>query len=107
MSGRVGTGADPITITQIPFIFGIVIGSFLSSVHLGEFRIGNFPPGRQVLSALVGGNLMGIGSLMAGGCNVWHIMGGLPVFALQSILFVCGIIIGAYAGTHIIKRIIL
>ncbi len=73
MSSRVGTGADSVTITQIPFIFGIVIGSFLSSVHLGEFRIGNFPPGRQVLSALVGGNLMGIGSLMAGGCNVWHI----------------------------------
>ncbi|GAB4412819.1 MAG: YeeE/YedE family protein [Thermodesulfovibrionales bacterium] len=107
MSSRIESGIDSVAITQIPLIFGIVLGSFFSSVYLREFRIGNFPPGRQVLSAFAGGNLMGIGSLMAGGCNVWHIMGGLPVFALQSILFVCGIIIGAYAGTHILKRIII
>jgi len=65
------------------------------------------PPGKQIFSALIGGILMAVGSLMASGCNLWHIIGGLPVFALQSILFVSGLIPGAYIGSHIIKRIII
>ncbi len=105
-SGRLGTGTDSIALTQIPMIAGVVIGSFISSIKLREFRIGHLPPGRQVFSALSGGIMMAFGSLMAGGCNVWHIMGGLPVFALQSLLFVSGLTAGACFGTYMLKRIV-
>lgn len=104
MSGRPGTGVDSVAVTQIPLIIGVVLGSFLSSAKLGEFRINHLPPKRQIFSAFSGGIMMAVGSLMAGGCNVWHIMGGLPVIALQSLLFVSGITIGAYFGTYILKK---
>ncbi len=107
MRGGTGINIDAITITQIPLITGIILGAFFSSVRLKEFKINSLPPGKQIFSALIGGILMAVGSLMASGCNLWHIIGGLPVFALQSILFVSGLIPGAYIGSHIIKRIII
>jgi hypothetical protein len=107
MSGRLGTGVDSVAVTQIPMIIGVVLGSFLSSAKLREFRISSLPPKRQIFSALSGGIMMAVGSLMAGGCNVWHIMGGLPVIAFQSLLFLAGITVGAYVGTNILKRVII
>ncbi len=103
----VGSDINSLTITQIPLIVGIVLGSFFSSARLKEFKISDLPPWRQIFSAIVGGIMMAIGALMAGGCNLWHIIGGLPVFALQSILFVCGITLGAYMGSHILKRVVI
>lgn len=108
MSGGLGTGVvDPVAVTQVPMIIGVVLGSFLSSAKLREFRINHFPPKRQIFSAFSGGIMMAVGSLMAGGCNVWHIMGGLPVIAFQSLLFLAGITAGAYFGTNILKKVII
>lgn len=108
MSWRHRAGlADPVAATQVPMIIGVVLGSFLSSATLREFRINHFPPKRQIFSALSGGIMMAVGSLMAGGCNVWHIMGGLPVIAFQSLLFLAGITAGAYFGTNILKKVII
>lgn len=100
-------GPDPVVLAQIPMIFGIVAGSFFSSLLLGEFSLRRFPPLRQVCSGFFGGTLMGCGSLMAGGCNVWHFMGGLPLLVFQSILFTCGVVCGAFIGSRILVRTIL
>jgi hypothetical protein len=101
------SGPDPVVLAQIPMIFGIVAGSFFSSLLLGEFSLRRFPPLRQVCSGFSGGTLMGFGSLMAGGCNVWHFMGGLPLLVFQSILFTCGVVFGAFIGSRILVRTIL
>ncbi|MHB8881620.1 MAG: YeeE/YedE family protein [Thermodesulfovibrionales bacterium] len=100
-------GLDPVVLTQIPMIFGIVAGSFFSSLLLGEFSLRPFPPLRQVCSGFFGGTLMGCGSLMAGGCTVWHFMGGLPLLVFQSLLFTCGVVFGAFIGSRILVRTIL
>lgn len=101
------SGPDPVLLSQIPLIFGIVSGSFFSSLLLGEFSIRRFPPPRQVFSGFVGGTLMGCGSLMSGGCNVWHFMGGLPLLVFQSILFTCGVVFGAFIGSRILVKTVL
>lgn len=101
------SGPDPVVLSQIPMIFGIVAGSFFSSLLLGEFSLRRFPPLRQVCSGFFGGTLMGCGSLMSGGCNVWHFMGGLPLLVFQSIFFTCGVVFGALIGSRILVRTIL
>jgi hypothetical protein len=101
------SGPDPVVLAQIPMIFGIVAGSFFSSLLLGEFSLRRFPPLRQVCSGFIGGTLMGCGALMSGGCNVWHFMGGLPLLVFQSILFTCGVVFGAFIGSRILVRTIL
>lgn len=98
---------DPVSITQIPLFIGILAGAFLSALKLGELSAGPVPPGRQLVSGFAGGILIAGGSLMAGGCNVWHIMGGLPLFVFQSILFVCGMAFGAYVGSRLLLTTVL
>ncbi|MEJ2685488.1 MAG: YeeE/YedE family protein [Candidatus Sulfobium sp.] len=107
MDGGAGPAIDSIAISQLPLMAGIAGGSFISSLRLGEFRIKRLPPARQAFSAFTGGMLMAVGAFMAGGCNLWHIIGGLPVLALQSIVFVFGVAGGSYLGTAFLKKQVL
>ncbi len=103
---RMGAGLDSITMTQVLLIAGIILGGFLSAVQLREFRIGALPPFRQIVSAFSGGVLMAGGAFAGSGCNLWHLLGGLPVFALQSLLFLAGLFPGAYLGTLALKKVV-
>jgi hypothetical protein len=103
---RMGRGLDSITMTQLLLIAGIIFGGFISAARLGEFRVAPLPPLRQILSAFSGGILMAGGAFASSGCNLWHLLGGLPVFALQSLLFLAGLVPGAYLGTLALKKVI-
>jgi uncharacterized membrane protein YedE/YeeE len=106
LQGGPGPGFDGISLVQFPLIAGIVAGSFLSAVSLGEFRIGRGVPARQIAFGLAGGVMMGLASRMAPGCNVWHVMGGLPILAIPSILFTLALLPGAWIGGRILGRVV-
>jgi len=107
VDGSREAGVDPVALSQVPLILGVILGSFFSCLALGEFSLPPFPPKKQALSGFAGGVFMAAGSLMAGGCNVWHIMGGLPVFAFQSMLFVAGVCLGSIAGGRLLTKAVL
>lgn len=107
LRGGPGKGLDGVALVQFPLIFGIVAGGGLSAMLLGEFRIRWQVPPRQYLSAALGGILMGLASRMAAGCNVWHLLGGLPVMALQSVLFLVGLFPGAWLGARLLTRCVI
>lgn len=106
LTGGPGASLDGIALVQFPLIGGIVAGSFISAVSLREFRLRFRIPPVQIASGLVGGVVMGLASRMAPGCNVWHVMGGLPIFSVPSILFVLGLFPGAWIGSSLIKRLV-
>ena len=87
-------------------ILGIVLGSAASALLLKEFKIYWWLPAKQFMITLGGGTLLGLAARMVPGCNVWHLMGGLPIFAMQSILFLAGILPGAWAGGVILSRLL-
>jgi hypothetical protein len=91
---------------QFPLIAGIVLGSFISALLLREFKIYWRVPGKQFLITLGGGMLLGLSSRMALGCNVWHLLGGLPILALQSLLFLVGLLPGAWAGSRLLALLL-
>ncbi|MDD2855448.1 MAG: YeeE/YedE thiosulfate transporter family protein, partial [Desulfuromonadaceae bacterium] len=105
--GGPGPKMDAIAMIQFPLIFGIIIGSALSSLILKEFRIFAKAPLRQYLSAGIGGIIMGLASRMAPACNIWHLMGGLPILGIQSILFLIGLFPGAWLGSIILSRVVI
>jgi uncharacterized membrane protein YedE/YeeE len=107
VQGGPGPGLDGIAAIQLPLILGIVLGAAASAVLLREFRVYLRVPLRQCLSALVGGLLMGLAARMAPACNLWHLLGGLPILAAQSILFVLGLLPGAWIGTRLLTRLVL
>ena len=107
MTGGPGPQWDAVAAIQYPLILGIVAGSALSAILQGQFRIFFRVPRRQLLSGLAGGLIMGLSSRMAPSCNVWHLLGGVPLFALQSISFAAGLVPGAWLGSRLLVNFVL
>lgn len=107
ISGGPGYALDAIALVQFPLIAGIVIGSAWSAIRLGEWQVHSKLPWRQVLSVLLGGVIMGLASRMAPACNIWHLFGGLPILALQSFLFLAGLLPGAWLGGLLLTRLVI
>lgn len=106
LKGGGGIEIDHIWVLQFPLIAGIILGSFASALLLGEFRLYWRVPPFQFVMTMGGGLILGMASRMVPGCNVWHLMGGLPIFAMQSILFLVGLLPGAWLGGKIIARLL-
>lgn len=96
--GGPGAAFDGVALVQYPLIIGIIVGSALSALLLGEWRMHFGLPWRQAVSVLLGGVIMGLASRMAPACNIWHLFGGLPILALQSMLFLLGLLPGVWLG---------
>ena len=106
MRGGAGPSLDAIWDIQFPLIIGITGGSAISALLLKEFTIRYKIPTQQLITALLGGAIMGFGARMSAGCNIWHLMGGIPIFATRSILFLIGLPIGTWIGAKILFRLI-
>ncbi len=106
LTGGPGPAYDALAAVQLPLIVGIVAGSALSAGLLGELRIAYRVPGKQYMLAASGGILMGLASRMAPTCNVWHLLGGLPILAASSILFLFGMLGGAWFGGLLLVRLL-
>ncbi len=107
--GRVLTGGggpqfDVIALIQYPLIVGIPLGAFFSALRLGEFKPHWKVPVGQALMVFCGGIIMAFGSRLAPGCNVWHLLGGLPLLTMQSLLFLAGLLPGAWVGSRLLQK---
>lgn len=106
MTGGAGPQWDVVALVQYPLIIGIVAGAMISAMLLGELRFFRRLSRQQVFVVFLGGVVMALGSRMSPGCNIWHILGGLPMLSLQSLLFVAGLFPGAWVGGMVLERII-
>jgi hypothetical protein len=104
--GGPGPSLDAVAAIQYPLILGILGGALVSALRLGEWRMQWRLPRRQLLSALGGGLLLGLAARMAPSCNVWHLWGGVPILALQSLLFLAGLLPGAWVGARLLTRFV-
>jgi hypothetical protein len=107
ITGGPGPAFDAVAAIQYPLIVGIIFGGLLSAELVREFRVQTRIPARQIASALVGGLLLGVSARMIPGCNIWHLWGGLPILALQSLLFLAGLIPGAWLGSQLLARFVI
>ena len=106
LRGGGGPQFDVVALVQYPLIFGIILGACGSAVGIGEFKPRWSAPKRQVFMVFSGGVIMALGSRMSPGCNIWHILGGLPVLTMQSLLFVAGLLPGAWIGSRLLTKIL-
>ena len=75
------------------------VGALLAALLKGEARIQRFEPDVPMERYLMGGVLMGFGSMLAGGCAVGAGMSGGSILAVTAWLAVFCMWIGAMA-TH-------
>lgn len=107
ITGGPGPQLDAIAAIQYPLLLGIIGGAAFSAQRVGAWRLQWHLPARQIASALVGGLLLGLAARMAPSCNVWHLWGGLPILALQSLLFIAGLLPGTWFGTRLLTRFVI
>lgn len=74
---------------------GVFIGALLAAMSKGEARIQRFDTDSPMERYLVGGVLMGFGSMLAGGCAVGAGMAGGSIMALTAWVAVFCMWVGA------------
>ncbi len=90
-------GNQPASMFGISLVAGTLLGSFLSAVLTRTFRL--TPPNPASIGRiLVGGFMMGVGAIFAGGCNIGQGVTGLSTLSVESILAVVAIFSGLYVG---------
>ena len=82
----------------IVLVAGIVIGSFVTAILTGRFRLEGFHTPHHMLRSVTGAALMGAGGAMAYGCTIGQGLTGLSTLALPSFIAVAGYLGGAWLG---------
>jgi hypothetical protein len=76
---------------------GALTGALASAVLRGNFRW-TMPAAPELIRIIVGGGLMGIGAVFAGGCNIGQGLTGVSTLSLTSLLAIAGMAIGLRTG---------
>lgn len=82
-------------------VLGIVIGAFIAALLAGEFKF-RFPKLGMIGQAFLGGLIMGFGAVTSGGCNVTHILSGIPQLSIGSFVAAIAIALGAWVTAYLI-----
>jgi len=79
-------------------IGGIIVGAAVIAAIKGEFKIRMPRRPRAFVPVVAGAAVMGFGAGLAGGCNIGHILTGVPHLAWGSLLAAGFIILGNWFG---------
>jgi uncharacterized membrane protein YedE/YeeE len=82
---------------------GFVGGAFLSACLGGQFAL-RFPPYREIVKAVLAGIFMGIGSALAGGCNVGGMYNAIGNLAANGFSMWFGLVIGVIFGLWLLYK---
>jgi hypothetical protein len=81
------------------FIFAIPLGAAISAFALKEFQW-KIPPAKEVITVFFGSILMGIGAVIAGGCNLGHGVTGMSTMSIASLVGIASIIFGNWTMVY-------
>jgi uncharacterized membrane protein YedE/YeeE len=74
---------------------GTLLGSLLAALASGEFAVSGFTAEKSTGSYLLGGALMGVGGVLAGGCTVGAGLSGISTLSISALLALTSITAGA------------
>ncbi|WP_433271715.1 YeeE/YedE family protein [Actinosynnema sp. CS-041913] len=80
---------------------GIMIGAAVAAAAAGAWRLHRRIPWRTAVAAILGGVLMGVGSRLAGGCNIGAYLGGISVGSLHGWLWGLFALGGTWLGLRL------
>ncbi len=85
------------TDTNSLITLGLIWGALAASLIARQFAL-RMPPRLEFFKALVGGTLLGIGSALAGGCNVGGFYSSISALSLSGVAMMAGLLAGAWVG---------
>lgn len=81
----------------LALITGVFGGAFASAAMNGTLRW-TLPARREIVRIALGGGLMGIGAVFAGGCNIGQGLSGLSTCSIFALLAIVGTVLGLRLG---------
>jgi len=84
----------------VAVVAGVLAGAFLAALLRGRLELRGFEKPGQLVRAMLGGVLMGVGGVLALGCSIGQGLSGLSTLALSSFLAAAGILLGARLTVH-------
>lgn len=87
------------TLFGLTLLAGVLSGSFLMAITTGHFRWVR-PDLNHLSHIIVGGLFMGVGAILAGGCNIGNGLTGLSVLSVCSLMAVISIFCGMRLGIY-------
>ncbi len=80
---------------------GVPVGAFIAAWHSGEFAW-KLPPGWSLVKIFAGGLTMGIGAILAEGCNITQGLTNSATLALGSLTAFAAMWLGAWAAVRLL-----
>jgi len=81
--------------------FGIILGAMLAAALAGKYAPEGKIKSKRVLTAVIGGLLLGYGARLAFGCNIGALLGGIASGSLHGWLWLIAAFIGGVVGVKI------
>ncbi|MGQ4891562.1 MAG: YeeE/YedE family protein [Candidatus Njordarchaeia archaeon] len=97
------TGDSNVVSWEVLEVIGLVIGAFIAAYIAGEFKL-RAPEAKRLVQQYIGGALMGVGAVTNKGCNIGHILSGVPQLALSSLLGGLFIVLGCWFTAYLMFK---
>ncbi len=81
--------------------FGIILGAMLAAALAGKYAPEGKLKSKRVLTAIIGGLLLGYGARLAFGCNIGALLGGIASGSLHGWLWLIAAFTGGIVGVKI------
>ena len=98
------TSPNPVLDFDIGLIAGVFIGAFIAALIAKELRFQGFESTDNLKSAIVGGALMGMGGMLAGGCAIGAGVTGGSIFVMTAWLALFCMWVGAVITSRAIDQ---
>lgn len=92
------SGNVPVLSFAIAFAIGLAVAAFLLALSSGQFKV-RAPAKGMAKMAIIGGALMGVGAILAYGCNVGQGLSGISTLSVESLIAVVSMVAGISAVT--------
>lgn len=97
------SGSVPALSFAVTFVIASFVFSLISALLMREFRLTAVPKG-ALLPTIAGGALMGIGGIMAYGCNVGQGLTGISTLSIESLFAVISMFVGTYLAVRWMEK---
>lgn len=87
----------------ISFVIGIAVTVLTFSLATGRFKL-EAPKSGAIKLTVLGGSLMGVGAIMAYGCNVGQGLTGISTLSFESMLAFAGMFIGTAGAIKLMEK---
>lgn len=84
---------------------GLILGSFIAALAANEFKLRVPRQPVRYVQSMGGGVLMGYGAGLAAGCTIGAFFSGIPSLGLNGWVFGLALLVGAFAGVQVIKKL--